>query len=497
MTDEAIHYDELIVGAGNAACAAALAALEQKVSVGLLEKAPQRDRGGNSALTGHMRFVFHGIDDLRPLVKTASEAELQSLIDRLPRRTEEDAWDEVMRVTNNQSDPELLQLHVTESRNTMQWLASKGQDWVPAIGMQALGDNILIMNGGGYGLQQRYYAVLERGGARIHYETAAMELIKDVSGRVTGVHAWTPQGYRKFTAGAVVLACGSFESNPEMRARYLGVGWDTVRIRGVPFNTGEGLAMAMAIGAMPHGSWTTCHASPQDLNIPESTTPSAHAASGGDSMDRYVYPYSIMVNVNGERFVDEGEDTRGRTYAKMGRAILAQPGGVAFQILDAKARKMNLYPTNYAQATGAKADTLEKLAAELDINAENFVRTVRAFNSAIQPGTFNPDRHRVDGKGTAGLTPRKSNYALSIEEPPFEGWAVRCGMTFTFGGLKIVPATAQVQHVAGRPIPGLYTAGEMVGGLWIGNYASGSGMMAGATFGRIAGIHAARSAREG
>ena len=494
MTNEAVHYDVLIVGAGNAACAAALSALEKKVRVGLLEKAPQRDRGGNSALTGHMRFVFNGIDDLRPLVKHASEADLQELIDRLPRRTEADAWDEIMRVTSNQSDPELLQIHVGESRGTMQWLASKGQDWVPATGMQALGDNILIMNGGGYGMQSRYYAALERGGAVTHYETCAMELLHDATGRVTGVQALTPSGYRRFTAGAVILACGSFESNPEMRARYLGPGWDTVRIRGVPFNTGDGLRMALDFGAMPHGSWTTCHASPQDINVPEFTVPSTYAMTGGDSTDRYVYPYSIMVNMNGERFVDEGEDTRGRTYAKMGRAILAQPGGVAFQILDAKARKMNLYPTNYARATGAKADTLEKLAAELEINGENFVKTVRAFNAAIQPGPFNPDRHRVDGKGTVGITPRKSNYALSVEEPPFEGWAVRCGMTFTFGGLRIDPKTAQVQHVAGRTIPGLYAAGEMVGGLWVGNYASGSGMMAGATYGRIAGMHAALAA---
>ena len=494
MSIETQHYDVLIVGAGNAACCAAFGALDQKARVGLLEKAPKRDRGGNSALTAHMRFVFEGIDDLRPLVRNASEAELRGLVERLPRRTEADAWDEVMRVTNNQSDAELLQVHVSQSRNTIQWLASKGQDWVPAIGLQAVGDNILNMNGGGYGLLQRYYSVLERGGATIHYDTAAMELVKDASGRVIGIDAWTLAGYRRFTAGAVVLACGSFESNPEMRARYLGPGWDTVRLRGVPFNTGDGLTMAMDIGAMPHGSWTTCHASPQDINIPEHTLPSAQFASGGDIFDRYVYPYSIMVNTNGERFADEGEDTRGRTYAKMGRAILVQPGGFAFQILDSKARKMDLYPPNSAHATGAKADTLEKLAEELGIDAANFVKTVRSFNAAVQPGKFAPNRYRVDGKGTSGITPRKSNYAVPLDEAPFEGWAVRCGMTFTFGGLKIDPSTAQVQHVAGRPIPGLYGAGEMVGGLWVGNYASGSGMMAGATFGRIAGTSAARFA---
>lgn len=494
MAGDAVHYDVLIVGAGNAACTAALSALEQKVSVGILEKASRNDRGGNSALTGHMRFVFHGIEDLRPLVRNASEAELQSLIDRLPRRTEEDSWDEVMRVTNNQSDEELLQVHVTESRNTIQWLAENGQDWVPSVGPQALGDNIVMMNGGGYGMQQRYYQVLEQRGARFHYDTSALELTQDARGRVTGVVALTLQGIQRFSAKSVILACGSFESNPEMRARYLGPGWDMVRIRGVPFNTGDGLRMAMDIGAMPYGSWTTCHASPQDINVPAYTVPSSFAMSGGDSMDRYVYPYSIMVNVNGERFADEGEDTRGRTYAKMGRAILAQPGGVAFQILDAKARKLNLYPSNYARATGAKANSLEKLAEELDINAANLARTVREFNAAIQPGTFNPDRYKLDGKCTAGISPRKSNYSLSIEEPPFEGWAVRCGMTFTFGGMKVDAKTAQMQHVAGRSIPGLYAAGEMVGGLWVGNYASGSGMMAGATYGRIAGRNAARAA---
>ena len=494
MTTESTYYDVLIIGAGNAACCAALAALEKKVTVGLLEKAPEQDRGGNSTLTGHMRFVFEGIDDLRPLVKNTSEAELQTLIDRLPRRTEGDSWDEVMRVTGGQSDPELLQVHVTESRNTMQWLASKGQDWVPATGMQALGDNILIMNGGGYGMQQRYYQALEKGGAKIHYQTSAVELLQDNSGRVTGVRALTPQGFKTYHAKAVILACGSFESNPEMRAKYLGTGWDTVHIRGVPYNTGDGLLMAMDIGALAHGSWTTCHASPQDINVPAFTLPSSYAMTNGDSTDRYVYPYSIMVNTNGQRFIDEGEDTRGRTYAKMGKAILNQPGGIAFQILDAKARRMNLYPSNYASATGAKSDTLEGLAQELEINVENFINTVKEFNAAIQPGEFNPNRHKVDGKGTAGIQPPKSNYALSVEEGPFEGWAVRCGMTFTFGGLKVDAQTAQVQHRSGWGIPGLYAAGEMVGGFWVGNNASGSGMMAGSTYGRVAGNCAALAA---
>jgi len=264
-------------------------------------------------------------------------------------------------------------------------------------------------------------------------------------------------------------------------------------IRGVPFNTGDGLRMAMNIGAMPHGSWSTCHASPQDVAMPPFKIPIAYSTTR--SYARYMYPYSIMVNMNGERFMDEGEDLRGRTYAKTGRAILTQPGGVAFQILDARPRELGIYPSNYETATRAKADTLEKLADQLGIvNVESFIRTVREFNAAVQPGTFNPDRHSLDGKCTAGITPKKSNYAMPIEKPPFEGFPVRCGMTFTYGGLRIDPETTQVQHVAGRPIGGLYAAGEMAGGLWVGNYASGSGMMAGATFGRIAGANAAEAA---
>jgi tricarballylate dehydrogenase len=252
--------------------------------------------------------------------------------------------------------------------------------------------------------------------------------------------------------------------------------------------------MAMGIGAMPHGSWTTCHASPQDIDIPPFTVPSVHVHA--DSTNRYMYPYGIMVNTKGERFVDEVWDTRGRTYASMGRAILAQPGGVAFQILDAKIREMNLYTSNYKKATTESADTLEKLAEKLDLPVATFVKTVREFNAAVQPGHYNPDRHQLDGKCTKGITPPKSNYALEIDKPPFEAWPVRCGITFTFGGLKINPETAQVQHVAGRPIPGLFAAGEMVGGLFVGGYASGSGMMAGATFGRIAGTSASALATQ-
>jgi tricarballylate dehydrogenase len=217
---------------------------------------------------------------------------------------------------------------------------------------------------------------------------------------------------------------------------------------------------------------------------------------GGNEWNRYAYPFGIMVNTEGQRFVDEAEDIRALTYAKMGRAILAQPGGIAFEVFDAKVRRLGLLPPTYDKATGERAETLEGLAEKLGINVKNFLATVKAFNSACRPGEYNPNPFKPDGKGTEGIYPPKSNYAVPIDEPPFEGYAVCCGITFTFGGLKVDPKTCQVQHVSGRPVPGLYTAGEMLGGLWHWNYPSGSGMMAGATFGRIARTSAGRAARQ-
>ncbi len=492
MADE-FAYDVLVVGLGSAACCAAMAAQDRKVRVGILEKAPKGERGGNSTLTAHMRFPYNSVEDFRPLMKNVSDKELYEIGELLPTRTEAELWDELMRVTQNQSDQEMLQIHVTEALKTVHWLADKGHDWVPSYGNR-YGGNVVWMNGGGFGLQQRNFSYLERDGASFHYETAATELLQDDQGRVTGVRALTPNGFVNFRAKAVVLACGGFEGNAEMRARYLGPRWDSARIRGVPYNTGDGLRMALDIGAMPYGSWTTCHASPQDFEMPPFQLPSRFAGGSGE-WSRYSYPYSVMVNNRGARFVDEADDIQALTYAKMGRAILAQPGGIAFEVFDAKARKHNLVPEeNYQNATGGISDTLEGLAEVLDIDAATFVETVKRFNAAIQPGPFVPNPFKPDGKHTADIDPRKSNFAISIEEPPFEAFAVRCGVTFTFGGLKVNPKTGQAQHVAGRPIPGLYAAGEMVGGLFHGNYASGSGMMAGATFGRIAGTHAAEAA---
>ena len=207
-----------------------------------------------------------------------------------------------------------------------------------------------------------------------------------------------------------------------------------------------------------------------------------------------MYPYSIMVNVHGERFVDEGADLRNYTYAKYGREIIRQPQRLAFQIFDQKTVEILREEYRIRQVTKGEANTIEELAEQLDIDVPGLVRTVKAFNAACRPGDFNPAT--LDGKSTAGITPPKSNWALPIDTPPYVGFAVTCGITFTFGGLK-VNTRAEVLDTADQPIPGLYAAGELVGGLFYHNYPGGSGLMSGSVFGRLAGESAATDVKEG
>ncbi len=488
MTNHA--YDVVIVGAGNAGLCAAQAALELGARVAILEKAPKEERGGNSALTGHMRFTYDSVEDLIPLIDDPNPEDIEAIRQKLPSRTKEQLRNEIVTTTAGLADPELLDVHIENAYDTVRWLRERGHAWAPNLAPTA--GNTMQMKGRGYALQMQHFKNVEAAGGEFFYETSLTRLITDESGRVTGVEAIGPDGKVTFEGGAIVLACGGFEANPEMRARYLGHGWDAIKNRGVPFNTGDGLRAAWEIGAMPHGGFSSAHASPQDSERPKFTLPSS-VPNGGTRSSRYAYPYSIMINRDGTRFVDEGSDVRGRTYAKMGRSILAQPGNVAYQIFDRKARELGLledYDRN--NATGVKANTLEELADMLGLPTATFLATVAEYNAAIQPeGTLNPNPFTLDGKGTKGLTPEKSNYAIDISEGPFEAYGMTCAITFTFGGLKVDPKTAQVQHVSGHGIPGLYTAGEMLGGLWHWNYPSGSGMMAGAVFGRIAGREAA------
>jgi tricarballylate dehydrogenase len=286
-----------------------------------------------------------------------------------------------------------------------------------------------------------------------------------------------------------VLAAGGFQANAEWRTRYLGPGWDLAKVRGTRFNTGDGIRLALEAGAMPTGNWSGCHAVGWDRNAPEFGD-----LVVGDAFQKHSYPFAIMLNARGERFVDEGADFRNYTYAKYGRIILEQPGQFAWQIFDKKVLPLLRDEYRIKRVTKVRADSLQELVKKLDdVDAVRALETIRSYNAAVREDVpFNPNIK--DGRCTRGLAIDKSNWANVIDEPPFEAYAVTCGITFTFGGVKI-DKDARVLDTDGAPIPGLYAAGEMVGGLFYFNYPGGTGLMAGAVFGKIAGASAGKRAK--
>ena len=271
-----------------------------------------------------------------------------------------------------------------------------------------------------------------------------------------------------------------------MRTRYLGPGWELCRVRGTRHNTGGGIRAALDIGAQPFGGWSTCHAVQWDISAP----PFGDRVVL-DNFQKHSYPIGIVVNLKGERFIDEGADYRNHTYAKYGREVMKQPRRTAVQIFDAKTIAMVRDEYRIKQVSKFAADSLEDLARGLDIDPQGLVRTVNLFNAACRPGSYNPSV--LDGVKTVGIEPPKSNWALPIDKPPFTGFMVTCGITFTFGGLRI-DRSAAVLDTGGERIPGLFAAGELVGGIFYGNYLGGAGLMSGAVFGRQAGKSAAEFA---
>lgn len=489
--------DVVVIGGGNAAFCAALAAAEHGVSVLVLERAPEAEAGGNSRFTaGAIRCVYDGVDDLKVLMPDLTEEEIAKT--DFGSYPEDKFFDDMGRVTEYRTDPDLCELLVRKSRETIRWMRGKGVRFQPIYGRQAFkvdgkfkfwGGLTVEAWGGGPGLVAALTEAAKKNSITIAYESRAVSLIADDDG-IKGVRVKHAGKTVDVRTSCVILAAGGFQANAEWRTRYLGPGWDLAKIRGTRFNTGDGIRMALEIGAMPTGNWSGCHAVGWDRNAPEFGD-----LAVGDNFQKHSYPFGIMINANGERFVDEGADFRNYTYAKYGRVILMQPGQFAWQIFDKKVLHLLRDEYRIKQVTKARADTLEDLVQKLDdVNPQRALETIKAYNAAVKRDVpFNPNVK--DGRSTVGLPVPKSNWANTLDEPPFEAYAVTCGVTFTFGGVRI-DTDGRVIDTDGAAIPGLYAAGEMVGGLFYFNYPGGTGLMAGAVFGTIAGTSAGRRAAQ-
>ncbi len=494
-------WDVVVVGAGNAALSAAMAAAENGARVLVLEKAPEDEKGGNSYFTaGGFRFCHTGVDDAATDVLTdLSPAERERIV--LPVHDRTVFYDTLMKVTHHQADEDLAWTLIDGSRPAMAWLRGHGIRFIPMFGRQSFlvdgkhhfygGVNIEAV-GGGAGLVEAELKRVAALGCEVRYGAGAVRLVQDRARRVTGVEVRTAEGYEEIEARAVILACGGFESNPEWRVRYLGAGWDLARVRGTRHNMGDGIRMALEIGAVPYGNWSGCHSVGWDISAP----PYGDRVIL-DNFQKHSYPWGIMVNLEGRRFVDEGEDLRNLTYVRFGRAIMGQPQRTCVQIFDQKTIPLLRDEYRIREVTKVTADTIAGLAEGLEMDPAALVETVEAFNAGCrmareQPGRFNPSV--LDGVATTGVIPPKSNWALPIDEPPFEAYVTTTGVTFTFGGLKI-DGRGAVIDATDRAIPGLYAAGELVGGLFYENYPGGSGLMAGTVFGKLAGESAAADVR--
>ena len=490
------QHDVIVVGKGNAALCAALSATDQGARVLMLEAASEDESGGNSRFAGGvMRFAYSTVDDLKRLTDITDQEVATS---DFGTNTREEFLDDLYRLTSYRTDADLSELLVTRSLDTMAWLRSKGVRFNLNFGRQSglvngkrvfFGRMPIEASGGGAGLVLNLDAAAKKAGIGVNFDTRVTSLLYDGE-KVSGVRAKSKGKAVEFRARCVVLACGGFEANPEMRTRYLGPGWELAKVRGSRFNVGDGLKMALDIGAAPYGNWSGCHATGWDRYAPEFGD-----VNVGDQFQKHSYIFGLLINSAGKRFVDEGLDFHAFTYAKYGSEVLKQPGQFAWQVFDAKVKNFLRSEYRIKFVTKVSANTLEELAPQLEgVDPQAFLKTVREYNAAVRQDI--PFEHAVkDGKCTVGIDPPKSNWAQVLDTPPFDAYATTCGITFTFGGLRIDKESGQVLDVNFHPIPGLYTCGEMVGGLFFFNYPSGTGLVSGAVFGCMAGASAGKAAK--
>lgn len=513
------EVDVLVVGSGNAGFASAISAVQSGAKrVLLIDKCDENWAGGNTYFTaGAYRIAHGGLQDLLPIVNNVTE-EQAARIDLAPY-SQQDFQDDLNKVCMGRSDKELARKLIGDSNEAIKWLAENGIRFQLSFNRQAYevdgrikfwGGLHLKTQDGGKGLIADYRAAAKRHGVRVAWSTALSDIQADpVDG--TSIVTVNVKGIEHtITAGAVIMAAGGFESNAQMRSQFLGPGWDLAMVRGTPHNTGDGLQLALRLGAQAVGNWSGCHSVAWDANA----DPNVGDRVASNEYTKSGYPLGLMLNSNGVRFVDEGVDLRNYTYAKFGRAILQQPEQLAFQVWDAQMSGW-LRSEEYREerVEHITADTIEELADKCVgrglHDREAFINTIREYNEAVYAHRReNPsakwDPAIKDGLSTQSsakqLALAKSNWALPLDKGPYLAVKVTCGITFTFGGVKVDPETAQlVRASTGDVIPGLYVVGEMLGGLFYSNYPGGSGLTSGAVFGRRAGRAAAESvmARKG
>ena len=453
-------HDVAVIGGGNAALCAAITAAEAGARVLILETAPKPYRGGNSRHTRNFRCMHGG-----PLGPLAGEY------------GEDEYLDDLLKVTGGKTDERLARLAIRVSEECLPWMEMHGVRFQPPLsGTLSLARTNAFFMGGGKALVNAYYRTAGQLGIDVLYEANATHLERD--GDCIARLDYTHEGQsRSIAPKAVVVASGGFQANIEWLVRAWGPAAKNFLIRGTPYNRGAMLADLLNQGLQSVGDPTQCHAVAIDGRAPE--------FDGGIVTRLDCVPFSIVVNKDGERFHDEGEDVWPKRYAIWGRLVAAQPDQVAYAIIDAKSLDLFM-PSVFPPL---QADTIEELADSMDLPPANLRATVDAFNAACgDTSGFHPTE--LDGIATIGLAPPKTNWARPIAERPYYGYSLRPGVTFTYLGLK-VDHNARCSTEAG-PVRNLWAAGETMAGSILGQgYLAGFGMTIGTVFGRIAGQEAA------